>query len=335
MTARRTPPTPPDPFNDTFVAMTAARAVIGATRLGIFDELERTPATADALAARLGLDPTGAQTLLSALASLGYLRPDRDGVYRLTPAGSRLTHGAGESIARFIGSFNAHAWTMLSDLEEMLLGRRTPDSHQRPHDDPYWEDYIRGLSELVGEQADRLARMLPISGPCRLLDIGGGHGGFAIAMCRAHPMLQATILDLPASAAIGRQIVAEHGLTERIAFREGDALTDSLGEGLDLISAFNLLHHLPRDAVPGLLHRAHAALRDGATMVIGETERSEQRSVAGIAGAMSGLIYYVSSGTRNYTRQELCHWLQDAGFGAIELRDDETARWRLTILAHS
>ena len=60
-------------------------------------------------------------------------------------------------------------------------------------------------------------------------DVAGGHGGFAMAMCRRHPRLQATILDLPASVAVGRRIVEEEGLEERISFHEGDALVDDLG----------------------------------------------------------------------------------------------------------
>ena len=41
-----------------------------------------------------------------------------------------------------------------------------------------------------------------------LLDIGGGHGWYSAQLCRRYPQLTATVLDLPGSAAIGREIIA-------------------------------------------------------------------------------------------------------------------------------
>ncbi len=64
--------------------------------------------------------------------------------------------------------------------------------------------------------------------PRRLLDVGGGHGGFAIAMCHRFPRLRATVLDLPGSVATGWRIVEEQGLAQRVHCREGDALMDPL-----------------------------------------------------------------------------------------------------------
>ena len=238
----------PDPFADTFVAIAAARAVITATRLGVVAVLAERRATAIVLAGELGLDPTGTEALLTALATIGYLDEDADGTYRPTPAGTRLLPGASSpisdrSLAHFVGAYNAYAWEMLGDLDDVLRGERVATSHQRPPGDPFWESYIRGLFELTRDEHDEQALLLPLSEPRELLDVAGGHAGFAMAMCRRHGSLRATVLDLPASVAVGRRIVAEEGFSQRISFREGDALEGELGEDLDVISIFNLLHH--------------------------------------------------------------------------------------------
>jgi SAM-dependent methyltransferase len=174
---------------------------------------------------------------------------------------------------------------------------------------------------------------VPVHDPRELLDVAGGHGAFAIAMCRRFPRLRATVLDLPASAAVGRGIVAEHGFQERIGFREGDALRDPLGEQLDVIAVFNLLHHLPQDSVRALLARIHGALRGGGCALIGETERAEPGRQPSLIGAVSGVVYFASSGTRNYSRTELSGWLAEAGFGAIEVHRNERSPWRLLYVA--
>jgi hypothetical protein len=157
-----------------------------------------------------------------------------------------------------------------------------------------------------------------------------------MAMCRRFGDLRATVLDLPASAAVGRHIVSEEGFSERVSFREGDALSDPLGEGLDVLSAFNLLHHLAPADAQSLLGRARCALRPGGWLMIGETERSEPgHAPPSLAGAMSAVVYFASSGTRNYSSRELSGWLTQAGFGTVEVHRAERSPWRLLYLARA
>jgi hypothetical protein len=50
---------------------------------------------------------------------------------------------------------------------------------------------------------------------------------------------------------------------------------------------------------------------------------------------MSGLIYFASSGTRNYTRRELRGWLTQAGFQSTEVHRSEDSPWRLLYIARA
>jgi SAM-dependent methyltransferase len=327
------PTTPPDPFGDTFIAMAAARAIITATRLGVVGALAREPATAAELAQALGLQLAGAEALLTVLDTLGYLEVDDRGAYRPTSAARALVPSEPASLTHFVGAYNAHAWDMLGELDELLRGRRPAASHARPPGDPFWEPYIRGLFELSRSEHDENAGLVPARDPRELLDVAGGHGAFAMAMCRRFPALHATVLDLPASAQVGRRIVAEEGFAARVSVREGDALRDPLGSDLDVISIFNLLHHLPDQALAALLARARAALREGGCLVIGETERPEPGRPATLNGAVSGLVYFASSGTRNYTRSELVARLGEAGFADVRVHRNDASPWRLVYVA--
>jgi SAM-dependent methyltransferase len=326
----------PDPFEDTFIAMAGARAVITATRLGVFDALADEAAAAPAVADRLGLERTGVEALLTALAAEGYLEADTGGRHRpSTSARRHLVSSSPESIASFIGGYNADAWDMLAGLEDLLAGRAEPSRHDHPVGDPHWETYIRGLFELSRDEHDANAATVPAEDPRRLLDLAGGHGGFAIAMCRRHPRLRATVLDLPGSVRVGRRIVADEGLGDRVGFREGDVLEADLGAGLDVCSAFNLLHHLPDHAVQTLLRRVLASLAAGGWLVIGDTERTEPGELPSRNGALSGLVYYASSGTRNYTRREVTGWLEDAGFSQLRVVRNQRSPWRVLYLARA
>ena len=152
----------PDAFRDTFVAMAGARAIITATRLGIVAALAAEPAAAGALARRLGLAPAGVEALLSALAALGYLEVDAEGGYRPTAAGSQLDAGARESVANFVGEYNADAWEMLGRLDEVLHDPGAAASHRRGVEDPFWEHYIRGLFELSRQEREEWAQLVPV-----------------------------------------------------------------------------------------------------------------------------------------------------------------------------
>ncbi|HWX73893.1 MAG TPA: methyltransferase [Solirubrobacteraceae bacterium] len=325
----------PDAFTDTFVAMAGAQAIITATRTGLVAALAERPSCAADLARSLGLEPVGVEALLGALAALGYVQASAEGLYRPTAAGAQLTPGASGSVAEFVGSYNADAWEMLGRLEDALRDRSVAASHARPADDPFWEHYLRGLFELARDEHEDNAALVPVSEPRRMLDMAGGHGAFAMAMCRRFPGVRATVFDLPASAAVGRRIVAEEGFAERVEFREGDALREPLGEQLDVLSAFNLLHHLAPADVQRLLARAREALTPAGVLVIGETERSEPGVPPSRAGAMSGVVYFASSGTRNYSRAELEEWLSLAGFADVQVHRAERSPWRLLYLARS
>jgi hypothetical protein len=49
----------------------------------------------------------------------------------------------------------------------------------------------------------------------RLVDVGGGSGGVALALVEGCPHLSATIVDLPATTSIAQRYVSEAGLADR------------------------------------------------------------------------------------------------------------------------
>ena len=327
----------PDPYADSFAGMLAARAVISGCTLGLFGALDEHSDTPEGLAARLELDPLGVEALLTALRSLGYVEPaGEEGALAPSETARRLlAPSSPESIAAFVGAQNAHQWETLGRLDEVMRTGQPVGWHDLAPDDPLWEAYMRGLFEATRADQDDNAAIVPVEGARRMVDVAGGHGAFSMAMCRRHPALRATILDLPASVAVGRRIVEEQGYADRIDFREGDALTADLGDGLDVVSAFNLVHHLSPQDSRALFERARAALRPGGCLVIGETERPEPGEPVHRQGALSGLLFYAISRARTYTRAEMVGWLHDAGFPRVELQRSEAHPWRVVLVAPS
>jgi SAM-dependent methyltransferase len=322
----------PDPFLDTFTGLVAARAVTTAVMLGVFDALHDAPASSSELAGRLGLDALGAETLLTTLATLGYVESDGERTRNTGVSERLLVSGSPESIATFIGRQGDLHWQVLDLLPDAVRDGRAYSMHEERHDEPErWEAYIRGLWEISRPEHDANAALVPVTQPRRLVDVAGGHGGFAMAMCRRHPGLRATVLDLPPSVAVGRKIVAEQGFADRVSFREGDVFELGLGDDLDVVSAFNLIHHLPEERDRELCRMARASLRPGGVLVIGDSARPEPGDQLSPHGAVSSLLFYAWSHSRNFSPSEVRGWMEEAGFEEVEVHRNVRSLWRMVV----
>jgi SAM-dependent methyltransferase len=312
----------------------AARALSTAVMLGVFDALHESPQTFAELAERLSLDPLGAETLLTTLRTLGYVEADEGERLRNTDVSERqLVSSSPESIATFVGAQADLHWETLALLPEAVRDGKAYAMHEERHDETErWRAYIHGLFEISRPEHEANAAMVPVADPRTLVDVAGGHGGFSMAMCRRHPGLHATVLDLPPSVAVGREIVAEEGFSDRIAFREGDVFEIGLGEDVDVVSVFNLIHHLPEERDRELCRMARAALRPGGCLVIGDSARPEPGEQVSEHGAISSLLFYAWSHSRNFRPSEIRAWMREAGFGEVETHRNERSPWRIVVV---
>ena len=303
----------PTPAVEAWGGMALSGVLIAATRLGVTSRLADRPATVAQLAAELELDLTATQLLVDCLRSIGHLTR-RGSRYELSATARRWLDPRAElSVARFIEG-NHDYWAWWSNLTDVVRTGQSFHHHDAAPDDLYWRRYVTGQFELARLSASEVAGKVRLpSGPRTLLDIGGGHGWYSVQLCRRHPSLVATVLDLPGSARIGREIVARSGVADRVSHREGSALTADLGGPYDLVMCFNLVHHLTSEQILGLFARIRAALTPGGSLVVMDAFATSARR-APAAAAFLGLFVYLGSGAGSYTRSQLSGWLDATGF---------------------
>ena len=76
-----------------------------------------------------------------------------------------------------------------------------------------WELYQRGMRSLAGLLAAEVALRMPLpKHPTRMLDVGGSHGYYSVALCRKHPGLRSVVLDLPEAIEHAAPILAREGM---------------------------------------------------------------------------------------------------------------------------
>jgi len=305
----------PEAAAEAWGGMALSGVVVAAVRSGVTARLAGGEATAPKIAADLGLDPLPTQLLLDCLRSGSYVA-ERSGRYRLTRRGRRWLDPASRlSVAAYVEGAGDY-WSWWAGLPDVMRTGTSSGSHEGGPRDPYWQRYLVGQRELARLSAPEVTRKLPMPRrPRALLDLGGGHGWYSASLCRRYPRLTATVLDLPGSAAVGREVIADAGLSERVRFRDGDVTSADLGDGYDAVLCFNLVHHLGPGQIADLFRRARKALNPGGTLAVLDVFADHGRRAQAHTD-MLALFVYLSSGARIHTPAELAGWLRAAGFAA-------------------
>jgi ubiquinone/menaquinone biosynthesis C-methylase UbiE len=303
----------PAPAGEALFEPAVGRALGVAARLGVFRRLARGPADAVTLAGDLGTDAGATALLADTLAAAGHLSTD-GGRYSLSRRARRwLDPESPTYVGTYIES-TADYWDWWARLEDVVRTGKGIEIHDLPPDDPEWERYIRGQFEMARLSAREVARKLRLPAePESLLDVAGGHGWFSAELCMRHPSLRATVLDLDGSARVGRRIIAEHGMEDRVEHRVGDLLTSELGGPHSAALVFNIVHHLTPEQIVGLLRRLNEALAPGGTVAVLDFLVPEEGRPGG-AGAMLGLFFFLTSSAGTYRERDLREWLTEAGF---------------------
>lgn len=147
-----------------------------------------------------------------------------------------------------------------------------------------------------------------------MLDIGGSHGHYSAMICRRHPRLRSTILDLPNAVSHAAPLLEAEGMGDRVTHRVGDALTADLGERIyDLVFTANLVHHFDDHTNRLLQQRVARALRPGGYSVIFEIIRSPTPKAAGQIGGLTDFFFAVTSEAGTWSFSEMAAWQTAAG----------------------
>jgi 2-polyprenyl-3-methyl-5-hydroxy-6-metoxy-1,4-benzoquinol methylase len=304
----------PLPIVETQIAFNAARAIMAGAALGIFDTIGEGALTVDEIAQRCGTHARATGQLVHCLVGIGYLA--HDGGRFSVPARQQkwMLRKNRESVADKL-VFQITEWNWMAGLEEFVRSGKPLDIHKTMTPDQ-WRQYQDGMRDVSATFAEQVAQKLAVpAGATKMLDIGGSHGLYSIALCKKHPQLTSTILELPGAIDRASEIAAREGLKDRVQHREGNALTDDLGDAAwDVVFISNVVHHFTVPENLALAKKVKRALKPGGIYVIGEFPRGETPGEGGVIGATSDLYFAMTSSSGTWTVTEMQAWLRDAGF---------------------
>ena len=303
----------PRPLLETQMAYTLARLIMVGTKLGFFDALSERPASAAEVAGRCATSPVGTEKLLFALAGAGYLRAD-DGRYALTPVSRKwLLRDSPHSLAdKLLLQFLE--WDWLERAEDYVRTGEPLELHSMT-DEGQWDLYQRGMRAMANAFAGEAVRRMPVPRDAReMLDIGGSHGYYSVALCRRHDGLRSVILDLPQAVERAAPLLAAEEMGERVVHRAGDALTDELGsEAYDVALIAQLVHHFSEAQNRELAKRVARALRPGGVYAVLDEFRPRSAKDAGQTGALLEFYFALTSQSGTWAVEEIAEWQRGAG----------------------
>ncbi|MEF2146446.1 MAG: class I SAM-dependent methyltransferase [Desulfovibrionaceae bacterium] len=228
---------------------------------GIFERLQKG-GRPDALAACLGLDPQILEGLCALLVEEGLL-DERGG--KLFTSDDARTYLVPDS--------PLYQGAVLENIDETfaLWGRLWRALKQGPLN-PFEEGLFGGAflpalaAETLAGEAQRTAALVSavpgFSQVREVLDLGGGHGLYALALCARNPDLQAEIMDLDQVRPVAEANMLRFG-AKRVRFTSGDVFHSDLGTDRDAV----LLFYNPGGKRFDLLERIHACLAPGGIFV--------------------------------------------------------------------
>ncbi|WET81653.1 methyltransferase [Amycolatopsis sp. QT-25] len=297
-------------------------------RLGLFRLLHETPdVPKKQIGIDLGLDERATDVLLLGTTSLRLTSVRNDTYRNASVLNDLFVSGQWEAFTSVVDFESDIVYESQADFVESLrhntnVGLRRirgvgRDLYQRLAENPPLERtfyrYMRSWSEW---SQPLLLEAVDFGEVGTLLDVGGGDAVNAIALARAYPRMNITVLEIPATESIARQRIRDSGLDDRITVRAGDMFADPFPGDMDCVLFAHQLVIWNAEQNVRLLRNAHQALRPDGRVVI----FSSMSGDAGDGPLMAALdsVYFAAlpaEGGMIYSWSQYRQWLATAGFG--------------------
>lgn len=298
-------------------------AFLAGTKLDLFTELADNPKSAKDLAAAISVDPNWLQPLLFALVASGLLTED-EGIFRNSDeADHYLVRGRPYFIGD-VGNLFEDLWRgAFLAAESVKAGKPLAAHDYAGMSDEAVSSFFRGQHPDALLAGWKLADAADFTGLRNLVDVGGGSGGLALALCERYPKLRAKVVELPAVTRVASRFIADSSVHERVTAVAADLLEKPLTGNFDVAVIRSLLQVLGPSECQQLLVNVRPALSPGATLyIIGQILDDDRKHPENVALFNLIFLSFYENG-RAHTETEQRNWIQAAGF--IDIRREVTS----------
>ncbi len=249
-----------------------------AAELGLADQIQAAPKTAEELATSCGLHPESLYRLLRALANFGIFAEQSDGRFVQTPMSDALRSDVPYSVRDF-ARLEIRPWVIESWMElhrslqtgvsaaEHVHGVQAFDFLSQHAEE--MEIFASAMSNFTAQVGTAVADAYDFSDIRILADIGGGHGmAVAIILARV-PAMRAILFDLPAVVKRASAFLQSSGVAKRVEIKSGNFF-EMIPGGADAYLLKHILRDWSDEDCLRILTGIHVAAKPGAKLLIVE-----------------------------------------------------------------
>lgn len=303
---------------ETSLAFWRSAVLFSVLRLNLFEKLGETPLSPAEIARICGAEKTYVHRILRALSAMGILKRNDDRYYCPADTIARLAPGKDKNLSHFCRlmgeDFSNEIWTELPEIAKNGISVIPHIVDEKPVRSETFAMAMQNLA-LQGE-AEALTGALDLKERRRLVDFGGGSGWYAIALCKKNPSLQACIVELPQTAALATEIIAENQLNGRIQVVSSDWNHNDFQEEFDVVLLSDVLY-FPEEESRRLIEISQKAIEKGGIIAIRGyfLDHTDERLFPALFDI--NLMLH-NREHRTYEIAEVQRWLDEAGFIEIE-----------------
>lgn len=295
-----------------------ARIILSAVETDIFNIIGNAKLSAKQVAETENLNPRAVEMMLDALVAMGLLIKEDDWYGLSEFAAEYLCKGSEAHIGATM-LHHANLWQNWSNLTDIIRGEVTDWMMRRPllSDPGLNRSFILCMHDLHYPDALRMCQFLDFTDVKHMVDLGGGAGSYSIAFVKHTRELLSTIIDLPQTIEVAKEIVADFGLQDRIECKVGDIFHDLMlpfGNDIDLFFLSNVIHQEGYDENARLMKRLYNNLRHGGRIIINDVMMDESRTHPEEGALFSVNMLVGTERGKSYTKSEIERMLTDAGF---------------------
>jgi len=280
----------------------------------VFTALSGKQRTATELARDLGLPGERLELLLYSLAAADLLVADGDR-FTAAPETSRILD---RNSPAFVGDVHKGFRLMweaaLKTSETLRSGSPRARIDFSAMNEEQLESFYRGFYAAAVAAGRDLANAHDLSGARSLVDVGGGSGGFAVAMVERWPELEVTVADLPAVIPITERFLAAAGTGERVRAVATDVVKHPLRGSYDVAVLRALIQVLSPDEARRVLRNVAESLSPGGTIFILGRVLEDSR-LQPLSSVLSNVVFLnIFPEGQAYTKSQYRAWVEEAGF---------------------
>jgi SAM-dependent methyltransferase len=308
----------PDPILQLLSSHMTAKYLFVANEVGLFETLAQEPMTLDDLAQRTRVPRRTLRIMADALVATGFVER-QDQLYRNGAVTAAFLSGNPKApdLRPILQLWNHIVYPQWLQLEESLRTGQgvfgfadfSPEQARI---------FSTGVESLTARSAAALAENYNFGRHQRVLDLGGGTGSFLFAALHQHPGFAATLFELPATAALVRQRLAQMPKSPAVQVLEGNFLEDPLPEGYDAIVLANVMHLFSPVRNQTLLQRIRHTAPAGARLLLVDFWTDPTHTQPAFAALIAGEFQIVTGEGDVYSVDEVHTWLRDSGWRPLE-----------------